>query len=80
MKVRAKATGYYGERRKVAGEIFEFHGNNLASWMEDVSAIPKREAEDEPEETKGTTLHQMAGRKASRVAKPGGRERSAKKD
>ncbi len=79
MKVRAKKTGYYGERIRKEGTVFEFDGKVLASWMEDVRYIPKREAEDEQEEAKGTTLHQMAGRKPSRVAKPGGKERSAKK-
>ena len=43
MKVRAKKDGFCGKFRK-AGDIFDYDGEELGSWMEDLRDEPKDES------------------------------------
>ena len=46
MRVRAIEDGFYGDTRRRRGEVFEFHGKKLGSWMEPAE---KPYVEPEPE-------------------------------
>lgn len=79
MKIRVTTEAYYGEQRRKEGDVIEYDGKDMPSWGEslDVPDVPaaKDDAEEEEEEC---TLHQIASKKKSKVAKPGGVERSGR--
>ncbi len=69
MKVKALNKGYYNQRIIKAGEVFEFEGNKLPSWVQKTKQDKKQENKnsDKNENPKGNGENKSDGNKDEQI-------------